>query len=270
MAENILLPSYTGITALTDLGVYALVILTTEDMFLVWQEGIEGNIFVEFDGNTYECAPQRLAAMDNGMAIGNCTAFGGTGNGEPFIITILPGTNTDGEGNVTNIYSWAVAALADTAPTEHTVEVYQVEASTTLAVVLKDRSGADVTYEVPSEQIKLNTPDGTQIFTAGQAVENVPITLDLADGDQTVNAPDGYLVKSAVIKKPATLVPENIKKNANVAGVSGAMNYIEAIPDEESMTALLTSENIGNAYIFAGNSSSTYVIGDIYVVEEGQ
>ena len=101
--------------------------------------------------------------------------------------------------------------MTDTAPTEHTVEVYQVEASTAFAVVLKDRSGANVTYEVPSEQIKLNTPDGTQIFTAGQAVENVPITLDLADGDQTVNAPDGTLVKSAIIQKPNTLVPENIK-----------------------------------------------------------
>ncbi len=219
MAENILLPSYTGTTALTNLGVYALSILTTEEMFWAWQDGINDNVFVEFDGNTYECAPQRLAAMDNGMAVGNCTAFGGTGNNEPFIVTIMP--DTDQNGNATGAYYWAVAALTDTASTEHTVEVYQVEASAAFAVVLKDRSGANVTYEVPSEQIKLNTPNGTQIFTAGQAVENVPITLDLADGDQTVNAPEGTLVKSAIIQKPSTLTPDNIVKDVNIAGVVG-------------------------------------------------
>lgn len=137
MAENILLPSYTGTTALTNLGVYALSILTTEEMFLAWQDGINDNVFVEFDANTYECAPQRLAAMDNAMAVGNCANFGGTGNGEPFVVTILP--DTDENGVATGAYYWAIAALTDTEPTEHTVEVYQVEASTAFAVVLKDR-----------------------------------------------------------------------------------------------------------------------------------
>lgn len=221
MAENILLPSYTGITALSDLGVYALVIPTTEEMFLTWQDGINDNIFVELDGVMYECTPQRLVAMENAMAVGNCAAFGGTGNGEPFIISITTGTDTDGQGNVSTIYAWIIGALNDTAPTQHTVEVYQVEASSTLAVVLKDRSGADVTYEVPNGEIKLNTPSGTQIFTAGQAVDNVPITLDLADGDQTVTAGDGQLIKSAVIQKPATLSPANIVKDVNIAGVVG-------------------------------------------------
>lgn len=253
MAENILLPSYTGITALSDLGVYALLIPTTEDMFWTWQDGINDNVFVEFDGNTYECAPQRLAAMDNAMAVGNCTNFGGTGNGEPFIVTMLSGTNTDGEGNVTNIYSWAVAALTDTAPTEHTVEVYQVEASTAFAVVLKDRSGADVTYEVPSEQIKLNTPDGTQIFTAGQAVENVPITLDLADGDQTVTAGSGQLIKSAVIQKPSTLTPDNIVKDVNIAGVVGAF---EGGGSSENYEGAIIDRTISGYYF---NSTATAV-----------
>jgi hypothetical protein len=114
---------------MSDLGIYAIPSDSTEEMFNRWQgnsdNAITGNVFVEFDGVTYECAPQRLAAMDNAMAVGNCAAFGGTGNGEPFVISMIVGTNTDGDGNVTNIYSWAIAVLTDTAPTEHQYRVYQ-------------------------------------------------------------------------------------------------------------------------------------------------
>ena len=88
-------------------------------------------------------------------------------------------------------------------------------------VVLKDRNGTETTYP-DVETVELPTSDGgTQIFTQGEAVENVPITLDLADGDQTVTAGDGVLVKSAVIQKPDTLVAENIRSGVEVAGVVG-------------------------------------------------
>ena len=121
--EEDLLPRVVSQTFLSDLGVYAISSKTTEEMFWKWQEGIEGNVFVEFDGVVYECAPQRLAAMDNGMAVGNCTAFGGVGNNEPFIALVMPETNANGVA--TGAYYWAVAALTDTAPTEHTVRVFQ-------------------------------------------------------------------------------------------------------------------------------------------------
>ena len=122
VAED-LLPRVVSQTVLSDLGVYAISSKTTEDMFWKWNEGIEGNVFVEFDGVTYECTPQRLTAMDNGMAVGNCTAFGGVGNNEPFIALVMPETNANGVA--TGAYYWAVAALTDTAPTEHTVRVFQ-------------------------------------------------------------------------------------------------------------------------------------------------
>lgn len=120
-AENVLLSSYTGMTEFDNgFGVYALSPgFADAQMFLNWHgEGdapIVGNIFVEFDGVTYECAQQRLAALDNGMAIGNCAPFGGAGNDEPFICTILHA----------GAYYWAIVVLGDTAPTEHTVRVYQ-------------------------------------------------------------------------------------------------------------------------------------------------
>lgn len=118
-----LLPSGVDQTFLHNLGVFAISSKTTEEMFWKWQEGIKGNVFVEFDGVTYECSPQRLAAMDNGMAVGNCTNFGGTGNGEPFIVTIMP--DIDANGVATGAYYWAIAVLTDTAPTGHQYRVYQ-------------------------------------------------------------------------------------------------------------------------------------------------
>lgn len=52
-------------------------------------------------------------------------------------------------------------------------------------------------------------------------LEGIELELYLADGDQPVSVPDGYVVKSAIIKKPATLIPENIAKDVEIAGVVG-------------------------------------------------
>ena len=54
-----------------------------------------------------------------------------------------------------------------------------------------------------------------------EILENVEIDLTLADGDQVISVPDGYAVKSAIIKKPETLIPENIVKDIEIAGVVG-------------------------------------------------
>ena len=51
-------------------------------------------------------------------------------------------------------------------------------------------------------------------FTYGEAVEGVEVTPDFSEGDMTVTMADGLLAKSAVIRKPEGLVPENIKKVA--------------------------------------------------------
>ena len=55
----------------------------------------------------------------------------------------------------------------------------------------------------------------------GNALENIPIELDLVDGNQTITAPDGYLVKSAIIQKPEGLLPENIAVGVEIGGVVG-------------------------------------------------
>ena len=95
-------------------------------------------------------------------------------------------------------------------------------------IVLKDRSETKHTYE-GIEKVQLNTADGgTQIFSAGEVIESIPITLDLREGNQTVEAPEGYLVKSAVIQKPEALKPENIKEGETIAGVEGNL-FVPAV-----------------------------------------
>lgn len=99
-------------------------------------------------------------------------------------------------------------------------------------------------------------------------LENLEIELSLSDGDQSLSVYEGYVVKSAIIKKPETLIPENIRKNTSIAGITGTLSYIEEVETEEAMNVLLVAENVGNAYRFIGETTENYVNGDIYIVEE--
>lgn len=74
--------------------------------------------------------------------------------------------------------------------------------------------------------------DGSTSFSAGgyfigensseTILEDHPVALDFRNGNQTITAPDGYLVKSAIIQMPENLVPENIPIGITIAGVEGA------------------------------------------------
>lgn len=89
-------------------------------------------------------------------------------------------------------------------------------------VKLLDVNRQEVTYS-GIETITLPDADSTGVkkFTAGDPLDNVPITPDFSGGDQTIDAPEGYVVRSAVVKKPDTLLPENIIKGVEVAGIIG-------------------------------------------------
>lgn len=94
-------------------------------------------------------------------------------------------------------------------------------------IVLKDRNGNPVEYP-GVERIKVNTVDGetAEFVYSGsipEVLENLPIALDFSGGDQTVTAPDGKVVKSAIIQKPDTLIPENIAEGVDIAGIIGTL-----------------------------------------------
>lgn len=82
----------------------------------------------------------------------------------------------------------------------------------------------------------------------------------MASGNQTVSASSGKWMTSVTVNKPATLLPENIKKDVNIGGVVGTMEA-PSLPDAE--TALfgpppmpvkgdLITMNLGAATPYAG------------------
>ena len=88
-----------------------------------------------------------------------------------------------------------------------------------------------------TENGKYEAPDGVDGYSpvtvdvagsgggadAPNILENLPVSLDFSGGDQTIVAPDGYVVKSAVIEQPENLIPENIAEGVNIAGIIGAL-----------------------------------------------
>lgn len=97
-------------------------------------------------------------------------------------------------------------------------------------IVLKDRNGNDVTYE-GIKTVTFDTPvEGVQsTFTEGVAVENLEIVPDFSGGDMAVNASDGTLVKSATVKKPGTLTPENVRNGVEIGGVTGTLPVFDIL-----------------------------------------
>lgn len=65
---------------------------------------------------------------------------------------------------------------------------------------------------------------GIEGTLANQTIlENIPIALDFSNGNQTIEAAEGTLVKSATIQKPETLIPENIAEGIDIAGIIGTL-----------------------------------------------
>ena len=120
-------------------------------------------------------------------------------------------------------------------------------------IILKDKSGTEQTYDykkvsfrTPTEGEKAefifpnfaelevtengeySVPEGVDGYTKVKAnvpvptlFENMEVPLDFSNGDMLIEAPNGTAVKSAIIQKPETLVPENIAKDVEVAGIVG-------------------------------------------------
>lgn len=193
---------------------------------------------VQWDGTVYG----NLTAVDASGAyyIGNGSLLDSqTANtGEPFCFV----AKQDDSGA-------CAMATTDTTKDTHSVRIYQTTgaANSGADIVLRDRSGNPIAYP-GIERIKLNTVDGgiqnfgaydpdvltpdklaagvtvggmTGTLSTPDVLENLPIALDFSSGDQTIYAPDGMAVKSAVIQKPDTLIPENIAEGVDIAGIIG-------------------------------------------------
>lgn len=65
--------------------------------------------------------------------------------------------------------------------------------------------------------------------------EEVTVELDMEDGDQTIEPSEGKLLAKATVKKPETLVPENILQGVEIGGVVGS-----AAPEPETEETTVT------------------------------
>lgn len=88
-------------------------------------------------------------------------------------------------------------------------------------------SGAEFVHKDVSK-VWLDAPESTEDnpvlvpFTYGEVLDGLEFDPDFSDGDISISMPDGYLAKSAVIKQPANLIPENIAEGVDIAGIIGA------------------------------------------------
>lgn len=95
-------------------------------------------------------------------------------------------------------------------------------------VKIKGYSGNELHYaDVP--KVWLATEESTEDnpvlvpFTYGEALDGVEIVPDFSVGDMQITVPEGYLARSAVVKRPETLVPANIAKGVTIAGITGEL-----------------------------------------------
>ena len=91
----------------------------------------------------------------------------------------------------------------------------------------------DITPKLQTKTITANgkvTPDenyvGLKEVTVnvpGKEEEAKEVDLAMASGNQTITPTSGKVLSQVVVKKPATMLPENIKKDVNIGGVTGTL-----------------------------------------------
>ena len=128
--------------------------------------------------------------------------------------------------HIGNAYT-AIGNKRGTVPTNKNCE--NLQAAIESISTEKEEQAKTVTITENGTQKAL--PDGNKVLTEVTIVTNVPATptqevtkdLDMAAGDQIIIPASGYNLSKATVKKPATMLPENIKKDINIGGVTGTL-----------------------------------------------
>jgi len=124
-----------------------------------------------------------------------------------------------------------------------------INATTEVQTGINVSSYATATVNPTPSESKTVTTNGTVSPSSGKllssVIVNVPetptetktVSLDMESGDQVINATSGKAMSSVTVTKPATLLPENIKADVVIGGVTGTltgggMNYVETTASE--------------------------------------
>ena len=87
-------------------------------------------------------------------------------------------------------------------------------------VKLLNGSKQEVTYPGVETVTMPGTDGQDKVFTAGAPIDALDISPDFSGGDMSLEAPEGYVVRSATIKKPEG-AEQVIAKGQTLAGISG-------------------------------------------------
>lgn len=121
-----------------------------------------------------------------------------------------------------------------------------------IADAIRAKSGESGTMKPAEFPEKIS---GISTGTSAEILENIQIALDFSGGNQTITAPDGTLVKTAIIQKPDTLTPANIAQGVNIAGIigtltggsggSGALTFVQGDTSKLTGGIATISHNMG-------------------------
>lgn len=192
---------------------------------------VEGEEYtVNWDGTSYDCVCFRGDAYLGipALAIGNLGMIGLENTGEPFVFGVWDdGTNT---ACYTNLEGASHTVSITQGAEEPEPEPEPEPESKGFDIVLKDRSGNDVTYP-GINAIKVNmVGGGTKTFISAETVEKT-VSADFSEGNMEIATNDGTFLEKVTVEKPDTLTAENIRNGVEVAGVEG-----DFIGDTEEVT----------------------------------
>lgn len=146
--------------------------------------------------------------------------------------------------------------------------------------VIPPDSGYDlskVTVKKPSTLVAGNIKTGVSIggvtgtLEAKKDEEAKTVDLAMASGNQTIIPTSGKVLSQVVVKKPATMLPENIKKDVNIGGVTGTLEPQTAPTlQTKTVTPTKSQQNIAADSGYDGLSSVIVnAIPDNYVIPTG-
>jgi hypothetical protein len=169
---------------------------------------------VSWDGTEWGVFPQDMGGP---YIVGNAALIGaGDDTGEPFAIASISAELAGNDTGITQI------TAEDNTAISHTIAIYQAVAEE-VGIIVTYHDGEEHTH-TGLETVTFNRTDGgVETFTKGKVIDPVEVELNFSDGDMTVEAADRELIKSVVIKKPDTLIPENIAEGIDIAGIIGTL-----------------------------------------------
>nr|DAM08039.1 MAG TPA: tail protein [Caudoviricetes sp.] len=145
---------------------------------------------------------------------------------------------------------------------EATQEAGNVAAGTKKASLQLPTQGAKTVTPSAARQTAVASGKYTtgNVEVAAVPTEAKTVELSMPSGNQTVSPSSGKFLSVVTVKKPATMLPENIKKGVNIGGVVGALESGEALGDPTTLTVGFEGNSVPDAVIIAQQSSNLYKV----------